>query len=491
MKKRRAIGGGLATDSLILTFVRVVTICVSLVQTMILSRVLSVNAYGTYSEGLLVFSFFSPVFSLGLSDAINYFYNRSADSDRRRDYISTIFIISMMAGVIGGITLLVFRSSICKYFDNADLFPVIPYIAFRPMLHNIVGLYQPLYISAKKAKLIALRNLIISIIQVTAIAIITYISGEIIWIFGCMLLLDLTQIIAFDYYLRRNVISIEPKRANMNYVGEIMRFALPVLLATSVGTINVNLDKLMISAMMTTEDYALYANVSKELPFSFIATSMTTVVAPTIISLLNAGDNNRFKMVWSDYLEFGYTVTWPLCLSAIVLAPEIVEFLYSSKYLTANGIMIFRIYMVAMMIQFTYFGLIPTALGETKTILRYSVMGVVLNLALNYTLFQAIGMVGPSIATVLSSLIPAVFYMKNNTQKTGTNILEVLKIKKLGILALQMTFASLITLVTHRMFLNEYSYIVRLFVGLSVFYLCMIISQKNNLMKLIKTLNKE
>ena len=63
--------GGVATDSVLLVFVRIVTMSVSILQTMILARTFSKTDYGTYSQGLLVISFLSPIASLGLENAVN------------------------------------------------------------------------------------------------------------------------------------------------------------------------------------------------------------------------------------------------------------------------------------------------------------------------------------------------------------------------------------------------------------------------------------
>ena len=71
----------LGFDTAVLSFVRVMTMLVNVIQTMVLSRTLTKNQYGTYSQVLLVLQFFIVFFSLGLENAVNYFYNSVSNVD--------------------------------------------------------------------------------------------------------------------------------------------------------------------------------------------------------------------------------------------------------------------------------------------------------------------------------------------------------------------------------------------------------------------------
>ena len=100
----------LATDSIILTFVQCITLVTSMVQTMLLSRVLTKTEYGTYSQGILVINFVTPFLLLGLSNAINFFYNQGKEKRVIRKYINTIFSIVVIIGGIAGGIIIIFRN---------------------------------------------------------------------------------------------------------------------------------------------------------------------------------------------------------------------------------------------------------------------------------------------------------------------------------------------------------------------------------------------
>ena len=96
---------GVASDSILLIFVKAVTILISLVVTRLLSTYLSLEEYGTYSQILLISSTISSIILLGMTDATNYFYNSSND-EKKIKYISTIFITQVIIGLMTSVFLI-------------------------------------------------------------------------------------------------------------------------------------------------------------------------------------------------------------------------------------------------------------------------------------------------------------------------------------------------------------------------------------------------
>ncbi len=440
--KIKGLSGGIATDSVLLVFVRVVTMTVSILQSMILARTLSKYDYGTYSQGLLIISFLSPIFSLGLENAVNYFFNKTPDQKEKKGYINTIFSVCWISGIVCGVLILSLGKFWEGYFQNSAILGLLIYVAFRPCIQNLVALYQPIFISCGYAKTIAVRNLIISIAQISIVGGVSVALDDIKLIFFLLLLMDFIQLFCFACIFGKRKFRISLIKIRFDLVKEIMIYAVPMLLSTSIGTFSINIDKLMVSGLMSTEDYALYSNVSKELPFAFIASSFTAVVMPYIIKYIHQKDWQLFKKLWSEYLELGYKVTWPLCVGAAVFAPEMIEVLYSGKYLSADGIMVFRIYTIVAMSRFTYFGMVPAALGKTEVILKYSVIACCVNIILNYPMFFWLGMPGPAAATVISMIVSAAWYLHKSTQLVNVKISEVLKPSKIVALALEMVLAA-------------------------------------------------
>lgn len=439
MEKKK--GGNIAKDSMILVFVKIVTISVQIIQTMILSRLLTKLDYGTYSQGLLIISFFTPFFSLGLENAVNYFFNNKTNKEK---YLNTIFTVSIVSGIVCGIMILGMSNWLVDYFDNPLIKGFIVYVAFRPCLQNLISLYQPLYISSGRAKVIAIRNSIISVAQVVMVCGISYYVKKLTMVFLGLLLMDIVQAIYYMILFGKIEFKINFFKLDTNLLKEIFDYSIPMLLSTSIATINVNVDKLMINIFMNTEEYALYSNVSKELPFAFIVTTVTTVVMPFAVKLLNSDNTETFKIMWKRYLEFGYLITWPLCVGAAVFSKEFILLLYSDKYLTVEGNAIFIIYTIVAMLRFTYFGMIASAKGETKIIMKYSIIGCVINLLLNYFLFYLMGMIGPAVSTLISLIAGAILYFNKSLKIVNFRLSEIFDLKKIMALILEMIVMAIV-----------------------------------------------
>lgn len=422
----------LITNSLMLTFVQCITLVTSMAQTKILSLKLSMLAYGTYSQGILIANTVMPFLLLGMGNAVNYFFNQDQSEVNKKKYVDTIFSIVFYTNLISGILILFLKDWICRFFGNDLLGPIILLIAFRPLMENIISLYQPLFISANMAKMIAIRNLIIGVVKVLAVGIVTEVSTDITVIFLILLLLDVLQLLFLrGIYEHRNQ-KVSYLRISKKIVLPVLQYAFPLGLSVMVGTLSLNMDKYIVGKMLTTEEFALYSNMAKELPFSFGISSLTTIIIPILIRLKATGRMEELKSLWKQYIEFGIIITWILVAGALVCGKELIIFLYSEEYV--GGILIFNIYLIVSMTRITYFGMVQTLFGETKKIFYYSCMSLLLNCVLNYIFIIRFGIIGPAIATLLSIVLVNGLQLRKGLQLLELQFADVFYIKKLFLL---------------------------------------------------------
>ena len=138
-KQRRS---GAALNSLLLTLVQVVTTVLGIIVTKLLSVHFSLEEYGTYSQALLVTTTATSISILGLTNATNYFYNRTDDSGSKKKYLATIFSIQYLVGILIAIFLILFREPIASYFGNDRLGNIMLVVAFTPLLTNLIAMIK-------------------------------------------------------------------------------------------------------------------------------------------------------------------------------------------------------------------------------------------------------------------------------------------------------------------------------------------------------------
>lgn len=418
--------GTLSFDGIILTIVKIVTMMVSIINTMLLSRLLSLNEYGVYSKLLVVINISSIILSMGLNNAVNYFYNKY--DEEKNKYIENIFNITIFIGFIGALVIILSRNFIADFCKDFVIAQLIIYVAFIPLLNNIVSIFQPLYISLKKAKSIAIINTIISIIKVLLTLMVCLLLKSIAWIFIVQVILEILQILILYLKIKKDLIDIKLFKLDFNIVKKILLYAAPMTLALMSGVIFKESDKIIITNLASTEDLAIYSNMSKQLPFEFVVTSFTAVVTPIIVGYLKNDKKGAIKL-WKKFIEFSYIISWMLNIGAIVCSKELLIFLYSKKYII--GLNIFIIYLITELFRFTYFGLILSSSGKTKFITISSIISVILNLILNIILYKFMGLAGPAYATLITIIVMGSVQLLFSSKILDTKIYKIIDFPKM------------------------------------------------------------
>ncbi|MBS5215223.1 MAG: oligosaccharide flippase family protein [Clostridiales bacterium] len=421
---------GAAWDSVFLTVVKFITIFTAILQTKVLSIGLSLTDYGTYSQANIVVSISVSILLLGLGDAINYFFNDSSgkySKEQRIQLVNTIYMIELIAGIVLVCIVLFARDLIAQYFSNEALKIVVVIISIKPMLDNMIYFYQILFVSTGKAKVIAIRNLIVSILKVISIFIAVHIFKSVIAIYISLIFLDILQLIFFAFLFSKKEFIISPIQCNFRFVKEIMKYGFPMGIFALTNTLTRDIDKLIIGYMSDTETVAIYSNCSKVLPFDIIVVSFATVLIPYIMKYISQNQLENSILLFKNYLKIGYYTVWTFGAAVLVVTKQAICFLYSSEYLVGEPI--FILYVVDSMIKFASMHLILTASGKAKLLMKYSAVSLGANTILNIIFFKIFGTVGPAISTLVVTTVYTVSILNKSTSILKAKWKDIVDIK--------------------------------------------------------------
>jgi|LGOV01.1.fsa_nt_gb O-antigen/teichoic acid export membrane protein len=220
--------------------------------------------------------------------------------------------------------------------------------------------------------------------------------------FNYMILFIIMEIIftIAVYVIVKNITGRIRFYINFSIISQVLKFSVPIGLASVIGVLSVQIDKLIIGMIYTTEDLAIYTNAARALPFTIIAASLTAVLMPHLVKLLKANRITDSIKLWSDANIISYAIISFFAFNLVVFAPDVLTLLYSEKYLP--GVNVFRVYSVVLLLRFTYFGIILNSIGKTKHIMYGSLFSLLLNVGLSFLLYKVFGFVGPAIATLIS-----------------------------------------------------------------------------------------
>ena len=397
---------GILKDVGVITVSRFAGSLISFVNIALLSRFRTLSEFGTYSEMLLTASLVIAICDLGLPYAVTYFGSRAETEEGRRHFFSVFYTLDTVISIFIGIVMVLAIPLMEWYFDNPNISKYWYFLMLYPWVRIIDATIDNVLVILKKSVLIAAYRITYGILVFLVILTIQQLGlgfDEYVMAYTGLLVI----LMAAAYFLvSKNLGGIRPRFDSQTFKS-IMKYAIPIGLASAVGMINIEFDKFIIGHYCSEDEMAIYANASKALPVSLIAGSISMVLMPTIIRKVSEGKDNEAAKMWGNAIVVSLDILMTIVFALLVFAPEVVEFIYSDKYL--DGTNVFRIYCTAYLLECTYWGTMLNAKGKTKYILYGSIISCTINIILDLVLFNVFGMKGPAIATVISQGCLVVF----------------------------------------------------------------------------------
>ena len=436
--KKIKFGNGIATNSLLLMMVQVVTTALGLIITKLLSVYFSLKDYGTYSQALLVTTTVTSISILGLTNATNYFYNKTNNEQEQRKYISTIFLIQYIVGILCIVMIIGLRVPISMYFNNNRLQNILIIVAWTPVLTNLINMYQVLFVSIGKAKRIAVRNLLVSAVRLIAVVFSCFITKNIVTVLIVILALDICQILYFALSFRKDKYCIRLRDADLKLTKEILAFSIPMAIYVLTNSLTRDIDKYVVSAFSNTETLAIYTNAARILPFDMLTTSLITVLIPVITRLINQKEFKSAQDVFKLYLRIGYILTWVFVGGAVAIASDLMQFLYDSKYMA--GLAVFIVYLFIDMIRFANVTTILSGAGKTKVLMLVSLSALGLNVIFNVISFKYLNIMGPALTTLIITILMTFLLLYFGAKEIKTHIVNLFDFKEMFIIGMEIMF---------------------------------------------------
>ena len=397
---------GILKDVGVITVSKVLTSLISFVNLALLSRFRTLSEYGTYSEMLLTVTLIISICDLGLPYAVTYFGSRAKDEDERRHFFSVFYTVDTAISILIGVIIVLSIPLIESYFDNPLISKYWYFLLLLPWVRIIDGTIDNVLVILKKTLLIAIYRILYGLSVLCVIVGIQKLGlGFDEYLHAYTVLIVILTIAAY-ILVSKNLGGLRVTFDKDLFI-KILKYAIPIGLASAVGMINIEFDKLIIGHLCTVDEVAIYSNASKVLPVALFSSAISMVLMPTVVKKVSNGENAEAAAMWGKSIVVSLDVLMAIVFALLIFAPEAMTFIYSEKYLA--GTSIFRIYCSSYLLSCTYWGTMLNAKGKTKYILYGSIIACVVNIIFDLALFKIFGMIGPAIATVLSQACLVLF----------------------------------------------------------------------------------
>ncbi len=389
----------LATNSFILISGRGVGFLISAILPIVLVRLFSVAEFGEYRQIVLIITTCATILPFGMQNSLYYFMPKFPD--RKAEFITRTFAFICIVGLIFIVLILIFFQELASFFGNPSFViygklagVIVVMLAISSLIETVLIIEEKVSLSSKMLVLTRLLRAVIILFGALQEDIILILYGLFILYFfkAIFSLIYLVRSYEIPFYI--NIFS--GAVSHLKYGTQLGISGVFVLLSEVT-------DKFMVSHYLEVEVFAIYMIGCYELPLiSIIFGSIGDVVLPRVVETLKINNKKDAIRLWHSSIEKSMLIGLPIFTFFFSFANLIVLTFFTDKY--ADAVPVFRIGLLAVILESTRYGMITRAYARTKFMLKVSLLSYFIMLPLCYLGIIYYGVLGAITAVMFSKI---------------------------------------------------------------------------------------
>ena len=409
---------------------KILALLANLAIPLFLTRFLSKDEYGFYSQFNTILYFFVAFFSFGMSTSLYYFFP-TAKKDKRRALIFHTFIFLLIFSSLSAI--FIYIPAISSFFlGNEALLEYQLIIYILTIVIVLTRITQPLYVVKKDIGISIWFPPLQVVLKAVFIIVIFLITPGIDSVINAIILSSSLLLIVVFFYLKKTLREFDrgvyfDKKIAIRQ----LEYNLPIGLALAIKSFSQRFDKLISITFLSSGAYASYAVAFFGIPGIqqvYEAISQVTVVNMT--KKLSLGKKKEALELYKNMVVKNLSFSIPLILIVGVNAKEVITVLFTREYIDAA--LLFQIHLIAIVFVMLGEGLILRASGTTKFYSRIFILVAPLIITITYFLVKNYGSYGAMSGALLGTILPRVFIFKKEIKLLDTNLKDFFPWIKIG-----------------------------------------------------------
>ena len=385
-----------------LTTTKIINTVITMLITMLLSRFRTLEEYGTFSQINIITTVVTTVFALGLPNCVNFFLNRTEKKEEKQDFLSAYFTLGTIISIIIAVILFIAFPLLTSFFKNDALNDYKFAVLMFPWVNLFNSSVENIYIAYNKINLLIAYRMSYAVILLVTVSIFSAVGGS--FYVYMIVYMALQAVFVLLLYITSYIISGKIRfNFDKKIISEILKYSIPLGISSIISTLNIELDKIMVGRMFTMEDLAIYTNVAKELPINILTISVTALLLPKMVSLIQGKKESTAVDLWGTSILISSIIICFVNMLLFVLSDSVIGVLYSEKYLPGNAI--FKVYTITSLVKITSWQIILVSTKNTKKILHIAIIALSVNFVLNLIFMNLFGMIGAAFATMISEFM--------------------------------------------------------------------------------------
>jgi O-antigen/teichoic acid export membrane protein len=395
---------------LVLSSGQALTALVGVVSMAVLTRVFSKLDYATYRQTLLAYTFAVPFATLGLDRSL-YFFLPSEKEKPRTWLVENLLLLALAGGALCLFILLGGNHLLAERLNNPDLASTLLLLAPFPLFMLPASAMSACLMARNRTEQVAGFNVCSRLIVLILVLLpVLFWATPTAAIVGTVVGAAITSTAAVVLMFR--ACPVGPLRPTLAGMKAQLWFAVPLGLASLVGTVSQQLDQVLVAARCSPEVFSVYSVGSMEVPLIDMVTGAITAVV-MVDYARHYRENHIAGIVSLIHVAMTKSamILLPTMVFLLCIAPDLMCFLFGEQYRDSS--IPFRVYLLLLPVRTLTFAAVLQATGKSHHILVAAILMLAVNAVLGWFAIGWIGPIGAVLASVVATYCACVPYQMN------------------------------------------------------------------------------
>lgn len=378
---------------------KIVVMAIAFLVGLYVARYFGPKDFGIFNFARSIAMFFTVFTSLGLESILTR--NLVNTQHQEEQLLGTAFFMRFFAALLSSLGIL-----LCwLWFPSTNVYMPLIFIFVASSFFQAVTVIRQFYESRVQSKFVAYisvgQTLLIALVKI----ILVYINASLVWFAVAISFESVLMAMGLIFVYQKKEKCFQKWRFNKQLGLLLLKDSWPLILSSFLIFIYMKTDQIMIMYLLDEVAVGHYAAASKLTEiWYFLGMILCRSLFPAII---NAKKNNekQYRLRVQRLLDLMMILATLVALPVSFFSREIVFYLYGEAFLPASEVVQIHVWSLV----FVFLGMAGSRwlLAENlqKVTLVRTVIGAIVNVALNFLLIPLWGIYGAAIATLIAQLI--------------------------------------------------------------------------------------
>jgi len=360
----------------------------------LLARSLGAESFGVYSFVFAYIAFFNVLADLGLKNILVREISRGRLEAGK--LVGNAIIMRLSLAALALVSACIIFSFLSYPFSTK----ILVYVASLSFFSTLGLFYEAIFQAKLKVEYVAGVNILDSVLKLASFGLLIFLKADLIWFILATVVASCPGLFIITGLSKR---LIKPEfKLDFGIWKNLLKEAWPLALTLAFIIFYTRIDQIMLFGMRGAEEVGYYAagvrfvEAFNILPLAFM------VSAFPLLSKYFVSSKEKLKETYSLSFKYLAMVIVPIAFGVCILAEPIVRIIYGSKFLPLIPALKILIWSEV----FAFLGAVHVSVlisvGLQKLDFAFTLSGAVVNILLNLLLIPVYGIIGASLATVIS-----------------------------------------------------------------------------------------